>query len=142
MFVQVALITFAERNKMRLFKKKRQCKIVYNKLSEKYYGAWNSLRLNDDEVLIDEYMTEDEAGDIAKSLNQELGMKLYYHDATYMVTTKRKDEKETTSWSFQSYHEAKEYYERESKKNLEQCYFIMFKDGAMTHLGGHGVIEI
>lgn len=126
---------------MRLFKKKRQCKIIYNKSREKYYGAWNSVRLDDDEVLIDEYMTEDEAGDMAKSLNQELGIKLYYHDAVFGVSTKHKNAKGKTTTIFESFHDAKEHYERELGQGYEECYIIMYKDGAMTHLGGHGVIE-
>lgn len=125
----------------KLFKKKRECKLVYNTAKERYYGAWNSLRLNEDEKLIDEHMTEDEAGDMAKSLNQELGEKLYYHDATFEVSTKHKNAKGKTSTFFESFHDAKEHYEQELEQGYKECYFIMYKDGAMTHLGGHGVIK-
>lgn len=103
---------------MRLFKKKRQCKLVYNKSSEKYYGAWNSLRLHDDEVLIDEYMTEDEAGDMAKRLNKELGGKVYYHDATYMVMTKHNDEKKQPLGVFKVIMKPKSITNEKARKTL------------------------
>lgn len=82
MFVQVASITFAERNKMRLFKKKkgRKYKITYDKERNHYYMIYEGFpfHLNEEEYAFDEAMSWEEASKYSHDLNTEIGLTIYY----------------------------------------------------------------
>jgi hypothetical protein len=81
-FVQVASITFAERNKMRLFKKKkdRKYKITYDKERNHYYMIYEGFpfHLNEEEYVFDEGMSWEEASKYSHDLNTEIGLTIYY----------------------------------------------------------------
>lgn len=62
----------------KLKSEKRDCMLVYNKVRNKYYGVYKPWTLHEDEIILDEDMTEAEAGKAAHDLNTEVGITIHY----------------------------------------------------------------